>query len=97
MMVPQVISALIWAPSPITSMSFVTMVPVNLPSMRTVPSKVSFPSNSEPRPRRAFRSLPTAASRGLFALQHGHGREGLHREAVRQQRRRTSAEHLRWP
>ena len=32
------------------------MVPVNFPSIRTVPSKVSLPSNSEPRPSRAFRS-----------------------------------------
>ena len=62
MMVPQVISAASLAPSPTTRTSLVTMVPVNLPSMRTVPSKVSLPSNSEPRPSRALRSLPAAAA-----------------------------------
>ncbi len=81
-MVPQVISAFTWAPSPITRVSFVTMEPVNRPSMRTVPSKESFPSNSEPRPRRAFEIASDGGERGLFALEHCHGREGLHRDGV---------------
>src|SRR6266511_1769605 len=45
-------SASMRALSPTTSTSFVTIVPLNFASMRTVPAKVSFPSNSAPAPRR---------------------------------------------
>jgi hypothetical protein len=44
------------------NMSLVLISPVNVPSMRTVPSNESFPSNSEPLPRSAFSSpVPLAA------------------------------------
>src|SRR6266568_1105391 len=74
MIVPQVTSAFTFAPSPTTSTSFVTIVPVNLPSIRTVPSNVSFPSNSEPRPRRALRSpeaVGMEASSSRFSMAIG--------------------------
>src|SRR5882672_267080 len=52
------------APSPIMSVSVETISPVNLPSMRTVPSNSSLPSNALPLPSRAFSSpgRPAAAA-----------------------------------
>ena len=50
------ISALTRAPSPMMSVSSEKISPENLPSMRTVPSKVSLPSNSLPRPSSALTS-----------------------------------------
>ena len=57
MLLVALMSAVTFAPSPMISMSFVLISPVKVPSMRTVPSKLSLPSNSEPRPRSAFRAL----------------------------------------
>ena len=54
------------APSPMTSTSLVTICPVNFPSMRTCPSKVSFPSNSLPLPRQ--RVNLTRTRRHVFLL-----------------------------
>src|SRR5215813_11187467 len=50
MMTPTSISALTIAPSPTTSTSSEKISPESLPSIRTVPSNVSLPSNSDPRP-----------------------------------------------
>src|SRR6266849_4128095 len=56
------------APSPIMSVSVETISPVNLPSMRTVPSNSSLPSNALPLPSRAFNSPGARAAADPIAV-----------------------------
>ena len=55
-MVPTLTFAFTSAPSPTISWSVEMISPENLPSMRTVPSKISLPSNWLPLPRSALSS-----------------------------------------
>src|SRR6266540_1978190 len=65
-------SAAMRALSPTTSTSFVTIVPLNFASIRTVPAKVSFPSNSAPAPRRRSPE-PPAGDTGSLRLEMDMG------------------------
>ena len=58
---PQLILAETFAVSPTTSKSVVVISPVNMPSIRTCPLKLSLPSTTEPGPSKAL----SPASAGL--------------------------------
>src|SRR5437762_2150102 len=55
------------------SVSVEMISPENLPSMRTVPSKSSLPSNWLPLPRSAFRSGPGRGGVGMVVTLDGAG------------------------
>src|SRR4051812_30902291 len=77
MISPISISASTMAPSPMTSVSSENTSPLNRPSMRTVPSKVSLPSNCAPRPRSVVISLNGACLAATIRWPHYYSRRLL--------------------